>query len=346
MTQSIFKPIRHRIQHYLNATVPLRQKNVFQKTMLEILRQIRPQDVRQVETLCQTISQGCRVSIRSCADNVPDDYHRFQGGDYWAKYELTLALGWLGYHVTDIDPDVVIHLFGSKINDLPERAHKIIWIYSHPERVSPELLKKYDRIFCLSKPLNEHINQMGFKSEFAPGATARTSGKQDLHHDIVFVGNTRTGVTKGRWIINDLGETTHRLKVWGRGWDAYLKPDQIGGQYFDYTRLPELYASAHISLCDHAPAMREQGFVALRVFDILTSGGFCICDNNSGLSEIFGDAVPAYTSPAHLQELINLYMTDEPARQSQMKKGREIAHQYTWENRARQLLQNIDPEWK
>jgi hypothetical protein len=309
--------------------------------LLNSMRRVRPQDVKQYETVYQAIAQGCRVAIRSSADHLPDAFHRFQGGDYWAKYELTLALGRLGYHVTDTDPDVFIHLFGSPTDPLPGRAYKILWIYSHPERVTPELLGKYDRIFCLSRSFTEQIRRMGFNVEFAPGATSRMPLQQPRQYDIVFVGNTRSQSEKGRWIIHDLGETHYKLTVWGRGWEHHLPPEQIGGTYYDYTRLPELYSTSRIALCDHFPAMREQGFVALRIFDILASGGFCICDSNTGLSEIFENAVPSYSTPKELHDLIEHYMTDDTARRTAMEKGRNIAMQYSWTARARQLTNNI-----
>jgi len=310
---------------------------------LEMLRHIRAWKVQEVEQKFISLKDRRRISIVTCADQVPDAFFRLHSGDTWAKYEMMLALGRLGYAVTDVDPDVVIHFFGSPVV-LPERACKVLWIYSHPERVTPDLLKKYDRIFCLSKPFIETMKGWGFDAEFAPGATSRTPLSQSIDYDIVFVANARTTEKRGRRIIQDLGEISHRLTVWGMHWEDILSPQQIGGTYYDYTRLQELYRSAQISLCDHSPAMREQGFVALRVFDILASGGFCICDNNVGLEEIFQDAVPSYTSREELRNMIDLYMSDDHARKVRMSKGCEISLKYSWGKRAQQFLKGLDPK--
>jgi len=79
--------------------------------------------------------------------------------------------------------------------------------------------------------------------------------------------------------------------------------------------------------------MAREGFVAVRIFDILASGGFCVSDSNSGINEIFGDSVPQYESPEHLRELIDFYINHPDDRLKLMEKGRKVALSHTWQKR-------------
>jgi spore maturation protein CgeB len=182
---------------------------------------------------------------------------------------------------------------------------------------------------------------MGFNADLMIGATARRPICAEIKYDIVFVGNTAL-MRGGRAIVRDLGETKYNFKVWGRGWEGILPEKNRAGSYIDNWSLGNLYASSLIALSDHRENMRREGFVTLRVFDILASGGFCISDRNRGLDEIFGDAVPQYDSPGQLRELIDFYVEHPEERARLMKKGREIALGHTWQKRAEQFLSGLE----
>jgi hypothetical protein len=335
------------IRGYYDRLLIRRRKNLFHKTVLTGMDLIRPRwAAYRRESLHEWVSR-CRVSIRSPSDSELNLYRQLQWGDTWAKYELTKALGESGYLVTDVDPDVVIDLLG-KPAEVCSRAYNIAWIYSHPEWITPQILKRYDRIFCLSLRMTQDLNAMGFEAEWAPGATARAPwpGSNPILYDIVFVGNTRSRHGGHRQILVDLGITAHNLKVWGSGWDKVLPQRYIGGEYFDYTRLDRLYSSAMISLNDHSHEMRQAGFVALRVFDILASGGFCISDANPGLEPIFGDAVPQYHSAEELRHLVDFYIQNPKHRLRLMKKGQGIALSHTWSERVGQFVRGMDERFQ
>lgn len=183
---------------------------------------------------------------------------------------------------------------------------------------------------------------MGFDAELMIGATAKRPIKKEIKYDIIFVGNTRPDLLYGRKIVRDVGETPHNFKVWGARWEDKLPRKYYGGQYIDNQRLNELYASSLINLNDHHDDMNREGFLNPRLFDVLASGGFCISDKNSGIDEIFGDAIPQYESPQHLRELIDYYISHPDERLKLMEKGREIALSYTWHKIAEQFLKGIE----
>ena len=115
----------------------------------------------------------------------------------------------------------------------------------------------------------------------------------------------------------------------------------LGGPYIDYFRLGELYRNSYISLNCQWPGMNEEGFVALRVFEILNRGGFCLSEANTGLQAIFGDTVPQFDSWDELEELVEHFLQNPAERLGLMKRGREIARSYSWQDRALQLVSGL-----
>jgi len=332
--------MKRRIIDYLYHILPKRKRNWGEQFLIRAFSFFCPEKMEGLKKSLRELLLNQRVAITCVSDLGWNLYTRLQCGDYWIKYELTKAFGETGCVVTDVHPDVAVHLFGIPTK-LPKSAYKIIWIYSHPDIVNAKLLRCYDKIFCLSSSFIPKINQMGFEAELMIGATGKKPVQSKIKYNIVFVGNT--GPTRGRRrIVQDLGETPYDFKVWGKGWENALPEKYYGGSYFDNQRLGELYSSSLITLNDHHEDMSREGFVAVRIFDILASGGFCISDKNSGIEEIFGDSVPQYESAQHLRELIDFYINHPDERSKLMEKGRRIACSHTWGERANQFLKEID----
>ena len=326
-----------RIEQYLRHIMLSNKKTMFRRFLVKVLSLAFPGKMAKIQGSLSKL----RIAIVSNADRETDLYSQLQWGDYWVKYELIKAFGETGHIVTSNAPDIVIHLFGTPTK-LPKNTYKIAWIYSHPDLVNRKVLRQYDKIFCLSSSFMQKINQMGFEAQLMIGATAKKPVKTSIKYDIVFVGNAHLRLPYGRRIVQDVGETRYNFKVWGKGWKDKLPERYFGGQYFDNQKLDELYASSLITLNDHYDDMRREGFVAVRVFDILASGGFCISDKNSGIEEIFGDCVPQYESAEHLRELIDFYVNNPEGRLELMQKSRQIALSHTWEKKAGQLLQSFE----
>jgi len=330
--------IRKTIARYIDGFLLKRRRPVAEKVLLQAIGIARPAWMKRRRAYLSDLSVRRRVAIISPSDHVIDEYRRLLWGDTWAKYELTKALGEMGYLVCDIEPDVVIHLYGGSVR-LPSSAYKILWIYSHPDTVDVDLLRRYDRIFCLSRSFVRKVHQMGIEAELMWGATSKRPRTSDISYDVVFVGNARGNGR--RQIVDDVGTPDYRFSVWGRNY-RYLPRRYWAGEYIDYTSLSDLYSSSLIALNDHQPEMVAEGFVAIRVFDILASGGFCISDANPGINEIFGDTVPQYRSANELRELVHFYIQNPDERLELMDRGREIALSHSWSERARQFMRGID----
>jgi len=334
--------VKQKLVEYLTRVLLKRRKNLADRFLIAAVSSVFPERMRRFRDSLSQFLLKPRVTIISLSDCYIEFYTQLQSGDYWVKFELIKAFGEIGCAATDVAPDIAIHLFGFPAK-LPKDACRIIWIYSNPDRVNAKLLAQYDKIFCLSASFIRKINQMGFEAEPMIGATAKRPVQTETKYDIVFVGNVwRKFHHHGRTIVRDLGETPYNFKVWGKGWNDILPARYYAGQNFDNQQLAELYASSLISLADHLDDMRREGFVAVKIFDILASGGFCISDKNPGISEIFGDSVPQYESPEHLRELIDTYIQHPDQRLKLMEKGRKIALSHTWQRRAEQFLKGID----
>ena len=285
-----------------------------------------------------------RIQILSFSDFETDDERRLRWGDYWVKVEMQQEFDRLGHIIVDKDPDILIHLFGTPVKGLPEAAYKIIWIHSHPDMVSPEILSQYDQIYCLSPSFLKKINAWGLEGELLVGGTSKAPLKRELDYDIVFVGNAKG--PSGRKIIRDLGKPSYNFKVWGEGWANLLPPENYSGLYYKNEGLAELYASSRIVLNDHHEDMRREGFLNPRILDVFASGGFVISDDIKGLDDLLGEALVTYKSAEELKDLINFYIEYPEERESIITKGQAIAQQFTFSRMVEQILTHFDSDQK
>lgn len=285
------------------------------------------------------------IQIVSFSDFERDDERRLRWGDYWVKKEIEEELQSLGHTITDKEPDILLHFFGVPLKNLPEDTYNVIWIHSHPDWITSDLLKKYDKIFCLSSQFIKKINSWGYNAELLIGGSSKRPLKSNQKYDIVFVANGKG--SNGRKIIRDLGDLNrlpYNLKIWGEGWEGILPEKFYGGMYYNNEDLGKLYASSLICLNDHHDDMRKNGFINPRIFDVLSSGGFCISDNLIGLEKIFEDCVPRYETFEELRNLIDYYISNFREREKLMQRGRKIALSYSYKKMARQLVESIKSE--
>ena len=267
---------------------------------------------------------------------------RLLWGDYWVKKELEKELSRLGFDLSQRHPDIHIHFFGSPSGIYDEGSLKLVWLYSHPDKVTIDNLRQFDGLFCASSHFLPTLQAMGYLHiELMPACTAKTPVLVPIEHDVIFLGNARENRPDGRAIVGDLIQTGLDFKVWGNLWDSLLPKEHYGGRYWEYGRLEELYAGARITLNDHSPDMEREGFVSNKVFDILAGGGFVVSAKNKGLSPLFQDAVPEYESAPQLKERLTYYLAHPEERQRLMAKGQKIAGTHTYGKRAMQFMKDL-----
>ena len=284
-----------------------------------------------------------RILIQSRSDKDPDEARRLQWGDHWVKYELSQAFIQLGLLVVDENPDVILHLFGSPAKKLSEHTYNLVWLYSHPDLVTDDNLRGFDKIFCASPGFTLELQKIGYTNvETMIPSTAKRPLQVPFRHEIIFVGNARSSKPEGRSVVRYIiDQPVHDFKVWGNLWEQILPEKHYGGRYWDYRELEKLYASAKITLTDHHPDMAREGFVSNKIFDILASGGFAISDANTGIESVFGNSVPQYQSAEHLHELVKYYLNNPDERENLLDKGRRIALANTYRDRAIKIAQGL-----
>jgi len=261
-------------------------------------------------------------------------------GDYWLKEYLIKGFLDLGYPVDNARPKVLLHLFGEPLEHLPSDTYPILWVHSHPDWISPGILKRYRKIYCISPFFTEKIKDAGFDADFLMVPTNMTPSKREKEYDIVFVGNTKQG--RVRKIVRDMGDLPYGVKIWGWGWKGLIPDDWYGGEYYENSGLNMLYSSARIVLNDHHDDMRREGFINPRVLDVLASGGLVVSDKVLGMDELFDKSVPTYDDPADLRRIIDLYMNDEGAAAVLSARGQRTALRYTYHSACAEIIRHIE----
>ena len=203
--------------------------------------------------------------------------------------------------------DVTVVIRGPYRIDPPRTGIALQWIISHPDQVSKAELQRFHRVFAASTRWPEKIGrEWGILVEplleatdvdlFHPRGLARTE-------DIVFVGTAR-GIARPS-VVEPI-RAGIPVKVYGPDWRPFIPAAAIAADSIPNAELSERYESASIVLNDQWPAMRREGFIAMRPFDVVAAGGRVISEDVDGIEAIFGGAVVAYRDERELVELLRL----------------------------------------
>ncbi len=261
-------------------------------------------------------------------------------GDYWFKQNLSREFTALGYPVDHSAPGILLHLFGEPLRAAPEGVYSILWIHSHPDWVTPALLKNYNKIYCISKPFIHKIRNMGYETQFLMIPTNMQPAKEEKAYDIVFVGNTKNNMI--RKIVRDMGSPPYNIRIWGWGWRGLIPDEWYGGEYYENALLSRLYSSAKIVLNDHHEDMQREGFINPRILDVLASGGFVVSDAVAGMDELLDRSVATYHTPEELSETISRYVDDPQARDVLTASGQKIALGHSYRAACLEIIKHLE----
>ena len=134
----------------------------------------RPETLRKIDRLRKK-KRPLSVGIHTRSDREKDPQMRLLWGDYWVKKELEKELSRLGFDLSQKHPDIHIHLFGSPSGNYDEDALNLVWLYSHPDKVTIDNLRQFDGLFCASSHFLPKLQAMGYLHiELMPACTAKT----------------------------------------------------------------------------------------------------------------------------------------------------------------------------
>ncbi len=203
----------------------------------------------------------------------------------------------------------------------PQTGVRIEWIISHPDEITRAEIAQFDLVFAVSPGWAQRVSaEWGLDVQplleatdadlFFPRGHARGS-------DVVFVGTAR-GIPRPSVVAPlDAGID---VKVYGPDWRGFIPAEAIAAASIPNRDLSERYETARVVLNDHWPAMRREGFMAMRPFDAVAAGGRVISESVPLLREVFEGAVVEYESPEQLVELLSgdvdaLFPTDAELRE-------------------------------
>ncbi|MBN9178754.1 MAG: glycosyltransferase family 1 protein [Microbacterium sp.] len=217
--------------------------------------------------------------------------------------------------------DVSVAIRGPYRMNPPRWGVSLEWIISHPDEVSRSEVARHDGVFAASSGWSERMSKKwGLSIRSLLEAT-----DTDLFHprglergsDIVFVGTAR-GIARPS-VVAPLSAGIP-VKVYGPDWRPFISQSAIAARSIPNVELPARYETAAVVLNDQWPAMRREGFIAMRPFDAVAVGGRVISEEVEDIEEIFHGAVVTYRDASHLVELLRtdpseLFPSDERLRE-------------------------------
>jgi hypothetical protein len=277
-------------------------------------------------------------------------------GDLYFAQEIAASLRKLGHEArvdlrTDVinsqsaDDDVVLVLRGVERIRPQAGAINLLWVISHPSRISKHELKAFDSVLAASNSWAEKMTQKtGIQVRPVLQATNPEKfnpyvSSPDTGHEVLFIGNTRNVF---RQVIKDCMQADVNPTIYGKDWDRFVSQKLIAGEFVDNDEVPAMYRSAGIVLNDHWPDMAREGFYSNRLFDAVVSGGRVVSDNVAGVEELFEGAVQTYSSPSELAMLC------DPKNRGQWGTNEEIVDRanrigqvHSFDQRAKELVQSV-----
>ena len=245
--------------------------------------------------------------------------------------------------------DLSLHVFGVRAPAVRPWQTSVLWIISHPDMVERELCLPYDLIAVASDTFLRYLR--GWLGDDCPPLLPlhQATDPDRFHpepggppHELLFVGNSRH---RRRAILDALAGTTRDLAVYGGNWTPDLLDLRfLRGEWIPNDGLRRYYSSAAIVLNDSYPDMRDEGFIANRVYDALASGAFVISEAVPGLDGEFDDAVVTFRDRAELLDRVDHYLSHPDERLALAETGRRaVLARHTFDHRVEALADAVTP---
>ena len=275
-------------------------------------------------------------------------------GDLYFANEIAASLTKLGHtarvdfrndviHPDSANDDVVLVLRGVERIRPQAGVINLLWIISHPSRVSKHEVKSFDSIFAASNSWSELASKrFGRKIHSLLQATNSekfnpTVAQPDTGEEILFLGNTRN---EFRRIIRDCVEAGISPAIYGKDWDQFVSKELIKGSFVPNEDVAGMYRSSGIVLNDHWPDMAKHGFLSNRLFDAAAAGARVLSDDVAGINEVFGEAVAVYRTPSELAELCSKANRNIWGSQDEISnRANQIGIEHSFDQRAKALVQ-------
>lgn len=204
--------------------------------------------------------------------------------------------------------DIALVIRGlDRVKPMPGKVN-ILWVISHPDKVTLEELREFDLVFAASvpwasrastvsgrevKPLLQSTDATRFRSAVEPVPLGKP----------VFVG--KVFPARSRPIVDAAVASGADIAVYGPGWEGLLPEGMLRGSYIPNDQLAAYYRGATRVLADHWGTMASEGFIQNRIFDAVAAGARVVSDHIENLEETFEGAVRTYSSLDELAYLLS-----------------------------------------
>jgi hypothetical protein len=236
--------------------------------------------------------------------------------------------------------DVALVLRGPERIEAPRESTSLLWIISHPDEITAEELEGFDAVFAASTLWADGASrrfgrtilpllQCTDTTRFHPTGQPRTD-------EIVFVGTAR-GIARPS-VVEPVAAGVP-VSVYGPDWRGYIPAERITATGIANDDLPALYERAAVVLNDHWPAMRREGFISNRPYDVVASGGRVISDDVEGIAAEFEGAVAVYRDIPHLLGMLRGDLDREFPDEAELARiSQRVRDLHSFDARARTLL--------
>lgn len=236
--------------------------------------------------------------------------------------------------------DVTLVVRGPYRIDAPTSGLSVEWIISHPDQITAEEVGGFDLVYAASDRWSaaasdrwgmpvEPLLECTDVDQFHPRGVERTD-------EIVFVGTAR-GIARPS-VVAPLAAGIP-VRVYGPDWRTFIPASAIVAESIPNSELSARYESASVVLNDQWPAMRREGFIAMRPFDAVAAGGRVVSEYVDGIEAVFGDAVVTFRTEA---ELVALLQRDPdeifPDQAALAAASERIRRDHSFDARAAQIL--------
>ncbi|MEV7529375.1 glycosyltransferase [Agrococcus sediminis] len=253
-----------------------------------------------------------------------------------------------GAHQTDAAgfDDVVLVVRGlDRVRPMPGKVN-ILWVISHPDKVSIEEIREFDAVFAASSPWAHRATRESGRSvvpllqstdiaRFRPSVEPVPVGKP------IFVG--KVFPARPRPIVDDALAAGSDIAVYGPGWGGLLPEGMHRGDHIPNELLASYYRGATRVLADHWGTMASEGFIQNRIFDAVASGARVVSDYVEDLERTFGGAARTYSSPSELAFLLGPASDDVfPSDEEMVSIADRIRADHSMARRAEELIAAVD----
>lgn len=240
-----------------------------------------------------------------------------------------------------------VHLFGLSPYTVPDHQRAALWILSHPELVEELDLDQYDLVLSASERFADRLrgSTTARVETMLQGAdlVAMSRNEPPVEHPLLVVANSRL---QRRSCVEVPAAAGLPFDLHGERWSRSLLPAGTEARpLIPYAELARHYRGAEAVVNDHWPDMRELGFVANRIFDVLAAGGICLTDDVPGLPEDVAEHVLVWSDPDSLRAAVESLRSDPAAAAARREAGRAAVHaNHGLSHRAARLVTLFDTE--